>query len=100
KGSKDTAIFKKMIHIANQNEYGLRVSAWATSRFYANKFSEHIQNSGLLRINSRHVGFPPYLATHGGTGKTGGPFGELNYVWQKTTHLQGVSLTRILKRGE
>jgi acyl-CoA reductase-like NAD-dependent aldehyde dehydrogenase len=100
KSNKDMAIFKKMVHIANNNEYGLRISAWVTSPFYASRFSEQIQNSGLLRINSRHVGFPPFLATHGGTGKSGGPFGELNYVWQKTTHLQGVSLTRIKKRDE
>ena len=56
---------------------------------------EHIHNSGLLRINSRHAGFSPYIATHGGTGKSGGPYGEMNYVWEKTTHLQGVSLTRL-----
>jgi hypothetical protein len=35
-----------------------------------------------------------YLSTHGGIKKTGGPFGEMNYIWQKTTHLQGISLTR------
>ena len=97
---KDQAIFKKMVTIANGNEYGLRISAWVTSPSYLKKFAEDIQNSGLLRINSRHVGFPPYMGTHGGTGKSGGPFGELNYVWQKTTHLQGVSLKKVTKRGE
>jgi acyl-CoA reductase-like NAD-dependent aldehyde dehydrogenase len=98
KRAKDMVIFKKMVHIANHNEYGLRISAWATSPFYVNKFAEHIQNSGLLRINCRHAGFSPYLATHGGTGRTGGPYGELNYVWQKTSHLQGVSIMRTRKR--
>jgi acyl-CoA reductase-like NAD-dependent aldehyde dehydrogenase len=100
KGTKDMAIFKKMVHVANHNEYGLRVSAWASSPFYVNKFSEQIHNSGLLRINCRHAGFSPFLATHGGTRKTGGPYGELNYVWQKTSHLQGVTVTRIRKKSQ
>jgi acyl-CoA reductase-like NAD-dependent aldehyde dehydrogenase len=95
RNSKDRAIFKEMVAIANSNEYGLRTSVWVNSSFYTGKFMEQIQNSGLLRINSRHIGFSPYLATHGGTGKTGGPYGESNYIWEKTTHLQGVSLTRI-----
>lgn len=95
--SKDKAIFRAMINIANSNEYGLRISVWVTSSSYVQKFLEHIQSSGLLRINSRHVGFSPYLSTHGGTGRSGGPYGEMNYVWEKTTHLQGVSLTRMNK---
>lgn len=97
--SRDMAIFKKMVSIANNNAYGLRISVWVNSNFYIQKFMEHIQNSGLLRINSRHTGFSPFLATHGGTGKSGGPYGEMNYIWEKTTHLQGVSLTRMNKRG-
>jgi len=91
----DSIIFKSMVEVANKNMYGLRTSVWASSEFYIQKFSEHIQNSGLLRINSPHIGFSPLLATHGGTGKTGGPYGELNYIWEKTTHLQGVSLTKL-----
>ncbi len=100
KSTKDMAIFKKMVDIANSNSYGMRASVWVNSPFYVQKFMEYIQNSGLLRINSRHVGFSPYLATHGGTGKSGGPFGEMNYIWEKTTHLQGVSLTRMNKGGK
>jgi len=92
---KDKAIFKKMITTANGNEYALRNSVWVRSPFYLRRFIEGIQNSGLLRINCRHVGFPSCMASHGGTGKSGGPYGELNYVWQKTTHLQGVSVRKL-----
>ncbi len=92
--AQDMAIFKTMAGLANANEYGLRISAWVRSLFYRRQFVEHIDNSGLLRINRRHIGFSPFLATHGGTGKSGGPFGEMNYVWQKTTHLQGVTVAR------
>ncbi|MDD5730721.1 MAG: aldehyde dehydrogenase family protein [Candidatus Omnitrophica bacterium] len=94
---KDRDIFNKMINLSNLNDYGLRASVWVNSYLYIRKFMKYLDNSGLLRINSRHVGFSSYIATHGGTGKSGGPFGEMNYVWQKTTHLQGISLTR--KRG-
>lgn len=90
----DQTIFDEMIGLLNQNEYGLRTSVWVRSNLYTRKFVRHIHNSGLLRINSRHVDFSSYLSTHGGTGKTGGPYGEMNYLWQKTTHLQGISLTR------
>jgi len=94
-GASNQEIFEKMIHIAKSNEYGLRTSVWVSSDYYVRKFIRNIDNSGLLRINSRHVDFSPYLATHGGTGKTGGPFGEMNYIWQKTSHLQGISRTRL-----
>jgi len=94
KGSNDEDIFKKMMTIANSNEYGLRTSLWVKSSLYTRKFIRYIHNSGLIRINSRHVDFSLFLSTHGGTGRTGGPYGEMNYIWQKTTHLQGISLTR------
>lgn len=91
---KDEEIFNKMINLGNRNEYGLRASVWVNSYIYTRKFIKYLDNSGLLRVNSRHVDFSYYLSTHGGIRKTGGPFGEMNYVWQKTTHLQGISLTR------
>ena len=91
KKNKDPEIFQKMVEIANLNAYGLRTSIWIKSDLYTRKFVKYFHNSGLIRINSRHVDFSLYLATHGGTGRTGGPFGEMNYMWQKTSHLQGVS---------
>ena len=94
RGCSDMEIFNKMIEVTNSNEYGLRTSVWVRSSFFTRRFIRYINNTGLLRINSRHVDFSLFLATHGGTGKTGGPYGEMNYVWQKTTHLQGISLTR------
>jgi acyl-CoA reductase-like NAD-dependent aldehyde dehydrogenase len=93
--SRDIAIFTQMRDISNKNEYGLRTSAWVSSPFYIRKFMDQMHNSGMLRINCRHVGFSPYLASHGGTRKSGGPGGGMNYVWETTTHLQGVSLRRI-----
>jgi hypothetical protein len=53
-----------------------------------------LSNGGLLKINESHIAFLPILSTHGGTGWTGGPTGELNYAILKTTHLQGISRSR------
>lgn len=94
KSERDKDIFFKMINFAEKNEYGLRASVWVKSAYYTRQFMKYIDKSGLLRINSRHVEMSCYLSSHGGIGKTGGPYGEMNYVWQKTSHLQGISLTR------
>lgn len=91
-GKDDDEIFSKMVALSNFNEYGLRTSLWITSRYYTKRFINEIGNTGLFRINARHIGFSLYAATHGGTGKTGGPYGEMNYIWQKATHLQGITL--------
>jgi len=90
----DEEIFKKMADMVNSNEYGLRASLWINSSLFLRKFIRHLYNSGLLRINSKHIDFSVGLSSHGGTKKTGGPYGEMNYMWQKTTHLQGISLVR------
>lgn len=93
----DQAIFEQMTHLANVHGYGLRISIWISSAKYLRKFAKQLDNCGILRINSRHVGFSYYLSTHGGTKKSGGPLGEMNYFWQRTSHLQGVCRTRIEK---
>ena len=95
---KDDIIFEKMVDLANSEKYGLRFSVWANSNLYVKKFMNNLHKSGLLRINSRHVGFSSYTATHGGVKMSGGPFGEMNYVWQKTSTLQGVSITNLKKK--
>lgn len=89
-GSSDEDIFNKMIKFSDQNRFGLRTSVWVKSKEFLNRFIHEINNSGLVRVNVRHIGFSMFIATNGGTGQSGGPFGEMNYVWQKTSHLQGV----------
>lgn len=88
---EDESAFEKMVYFVNAHAYGLRVSLWISSVKYLRKFVKELDNSGFLRINCRHVGFSLYLSSHGGTEKSGGPFGEMNYIWQKTSHLQGVA---------
>jgi acyl-CoA reductase-like NAD-dependent aldehyde dehydrogenase len=75
----------------NSNPYGLRNSLWAGDERVIDRFVARTSNGGMLKINDSHIGFLPYLPTHGGTGLTGGAFGEANYPMLRTSHLQGVS---------
>ncbi|MFE0047991.1 aldehyde dehydrogenase family protein [Streptomyces albireticuli] len=83
-----------VIAFVNANEYGLRNSLWSGDDKVVNAFVRRVTNAGLLKVNESHIGFAPYLGTHGGTGRTGGPFGELNYPILRTSHLQGVSVAK------
>lgn len=82
----------RVFEFINNNEYGLRNSFWTSNEKTIDRVVQQVNNGGLLKINDSHIGFAPWLGTHGGTGLTGGPFGELNYPLLRTTHLQGVSI--------
>lgn len=75
------------------NEYGLRNSVWAQDPTVIEEFVSRITQGGLLKINDSHIGFLPRLPTHGGTGLTGGVFGEANFPILRTSHLQGVAIS-------
>jgi acyl-CoA reductase-like NAD-dependent aldehyde dehydrogenase len=87
----DDQLLVRAIEFLNANEYGLRNSVWTGDDRTAHRFADEVMNGGLLKVNDSHIGFISYLSTHGGTGRTGGPYGELNYVGLRTTHLQGIS---------
>jgi acyl-CoA reductase-like NAD-dependent aldehyde dehydrogenase len=89
--SPDDRLFEDMVEFINGNKYGLRNSIWTGDERIARRFADSITNGGQLRVNDSHIGFSPVLATHGGTGQTGGPYGELNYLGLRTSHLQGIS---------
>jgi acyl-CoA reductase-like NAD-dependent aldehyde dehydrogenase len=72
------------------NAYGLRNSLW-TSDPRAIRAFKAMRGGGLLKVNDSHIGFHTHMPSHGGTGLTGGPYGEANYPLLTTTHLQGVS---------
>ncbi|HEU5111027.1 MAG TPA: aldehyde dehydrogenase family protein, partial [Micromonosporaceae bacterium] len=88
----DAELLAAMIDFVNSNPYGLRNSVWATEPAVLDEFAGRITNGGLLKLNDSHIGFLPFLPTHGGTGRTGGAFGEANYPMLRSSHLQGVSL--------
>jgi acyl-CoA reductase-like NAD-dependent aldehyde dehydrogenase len=88
----DGELLDRIIDFVNENAYGLRNSLWSASDEVIDEFVRHVRNAGMLKVNDSHIGFLPYLPTHGGTGLTSGAFGEANYPILKTSHLQGVSL--------
>jgi acyl-CoA reductase-like NAD-dependent aldehyde dehydrogenase len=88
----DDVLLDRMIDYVNGNPYGLRNSLWAGDSDVIDAVVRRVRNGGLLKVNDSHIGFLPFLPTHGGTGRTGGTFGEANYPMLRTTHLQGVSI--------
>ncbi len=93
-GDATSDLLEQALRFMNANLYGLRNSLWATDEHVIETFVRGLSNGGLLKINDSHVGFVPILATHGGTGRTGGPTGELSYAILRTTHQQGISRAR------
>lgn len=89
----DAQLVNRCIDFVNSNDYGLRNSLWARDESVIDAFVRRVSNGGLLKVNDSHIGFLPYLPTHGGTGLTGGVHGEGNYPILKTSHLQGVSIS-------
>ncbi|HEY1572013.1 MAG TPA: aldehyde dehydrogenase [Pseudonocardiaceae bacterium] len=90
----DDELLDKAIDFVNDNAYGLRNSLWSRSDSVIDEFVTNVRNGGVLKVNDSHIGFLPYLPTHGGTGLTSGAFGEANYPILKTSHIQGVSISR------
>jgi acyl-CoA reductase-like NAD-dependent aldehyde dehydrogenase len=91
---KDHEIYDQMVHLLEQSADGLRASVWVRSPYYLRKFIEDLNQSGAVRFNSRYTDSFPYLFAHG-MGQLGGLFEEMNQVWQKTSHLQWISITRL-----
>ncbi|MGZ3146559.1 aldehyde dehydrogenase family protein [Lentzea chajnantorensis] len=90
--ASDEVLLDRFVDFVNSNRYGLRNSVWANDPEVVERFVDRINGGGLLKVNDSHIGFLPYLPTHGGTGLTGGVFGEANYPILRTSHLQGVSI--------
>lgn len=84
-------LLDRVVGHVNANRYGLRNSLWATDEAVIDRFLARTRNGGVLKVNDSHLGFVPHLPTHGGTGLTGGAFGEANYPALRTSHLQGIS---------
>ncbi|WP_043809565.1 aldehyde dehydrogenase family protein [Rhodococcus triatomae] len=89
----DDELLDAMIAFVNSNRYGLRNSLWAGNDQTVDRFVTAVVNAGLLKVNESHIAFSAPLPSHGGTGVTGGVFGEANYPILRTTHLQGVAIS-------
>lgn len=100
---EDDTLLERLINFLNSNPYGLRNSLWTRDQHVIDTFVRQVTTGGLLKVNDSHIGFVPFLGSHGGTGLSGGPYGELHYPIFRTSHLQGVSFgarSRNLERGQ
>lgn len=88
----DETLFDAFLDFVNTNLYGLRNSLWAQDQSVIDRFVAETVKGGLLKVNDSHIAFTSPLPSHGGTGLTGGAFGEANFPVLRTTHLQGVSV--------
>ncbi|MEU7479861.1 aldehyde dehydrogenase [Lentzea sp. NPDC042327] len=87
-------LFDEIVRFVNANRYGLRNSFWVQDESLVAEVAAGVTSGGVVNINDSHSAFRPFLPTHGGTGLTGGVFGEANYLMLRTTHLQGVNINR------
>ncbi|MFI6644543.1 aldehyde dehydrogenase family protein [Streptomyces sp. NPDC050504] len=88
----DETLLDGFVDFVNTNLYGLRNSLWAGDEQVIDRFVAETVKGGLLKVNDSHIAFTAPLPSHGGTGLTGGAFGEANYPVLRTTHVQGVSI--------
>ncbi|MGW0246338.1 aldehyde dehydrogenase family protein [Nocardia goodfellowii] len=88
----DATLLEAFVEFVDTNLYGLRNSLWARDQAVIDRYLDHVSNGGLLKVNDSHIAFSAPLPSHGGTGRTGGVFGEANYPVLRTTHVQGVSI--------
>jgi acyl-CoA reductase-like NAD-dependent aldehyde dehydrogenase len=97
----DHELLAKMVQFMQDNPYGLRNSLWALDPAVIDTFCGGLRNGGILKVNDSHVGFAPHLPTHGGTGLTGGPYGDLSHIAARTSRLQGISIaTGVMPRQD
>ncbi|MFG7944796.1 aldehyde dehydrogenase family protein [Streptomyces cacaoi] len=88
----DEKLFSSVLDFLGANRYGLRNSLWARDPHIIDRFCSELSVGGLLKVNDSHIGTVAPLPAHGGTGLSGGPFGESNLPVVSTTHLQGISV--------
>lgn len=93
-GRTDEDLLDEVLAFVNSNAYGLRNSLWSRGERTIARYLDTVTNGGNLKINDSHGNFLPFLPNQGGTGLTGGAFGEASHPMLRTTHLQAVSIGR------
>ncbi|MEU9085717.1 aldehyde dehydrogenase family protein [Streptomyces sp. NPDC048357] len=94
------AVLDEAIAFLNANRYGLRNSLWTRDEAVVERFCAEVVNGGMLKVNDSHIGCLPVLPYNGGTGATGGVFGEANQPAVRTTHLQSIAVATALSPRE
>ncbi len=96
----DRAALRAMARVVEESPFGLRASLWTESPDVIGAFARTVSNTGLLILNGDHSQCPAYASPWGGTGRSGGPWGESHFFWEKTSHLQVISCTHLTAEQE
>lgn len=86
----EDALLAECLDFMNANEYGLRNSVHCAAGQVVDEVLRSLHNGGIVKINDSHVATTTGAPTWGGTGLTGGPYGQTNIPALATTRLQTV----------
>jgi acyl-CoA reductase-like NAD-dependent aldehyde dehydrogenase len=93
----DDVVRAQMLELARRSPFGLRASLWARDPDVIAELARGLDGVGLVVINRDHAHAPEYVSPWGGPGRSGGPFGESHFFWEKTSHLQAIACNRLSK---
>ncbi|HEX3614174.1 MAG TPA: aldehyde dehydrogenase family protein [Sporichthyaceae bacterium] len=96
----DERLLRDCVDFMNRNRYGLRNSVWTQDPETIELICARLNNGGILKVNDSHIGQVVGLPTHGGTGRSGGPFGEAHFPILRTSHLQAISIATAVEPRE
>lgn len=88
--NSDEVLLAECLKFMNANNYGLRNSVHSSSDQVVDEVLRSLSNGGIIKINDSHVATTAGTPTWGGTGLTGGPYGETNIPALATTRMQTV----------
>ena len=86
----DDDLLAASIAFMNHNAFGLRNSIHASDESVIRYALSALTNGGIVKVNDSHITTAPGAPSWGGTGYSGGPYGEANIPALSTTHLQAV----------
>lgn len=91
----DDHITEQMLHIIGESPFGLRASVWAQDPAVLARFAQALDSVGLVIFNGDHARSPDFASPWGGPKRSGGPYGESHFFWEKTSRLQALSLSTL-----
>ncbi|MEZ4451958.1 MAG: aldehyde dehydrogenase family protein [Nannocystaceae bacterium] len=95
----DDSICAQMCALLRESPFGLRASVWSESPRILEAFTRELGDVGLLLFNDEHSRAPLFASPWGGRKRSGGPYGESHFFWQKTSHLQAIGCNTLSDRA-
>lgn len=92
---EDEVALDHMIDLAGQSPFGLRASVWARDPEVIARLVAGLGGVGLVVVNRDHAKAPERVSPWGGPGRSGGPYGESHFFWEKTSRLQAIASSEL-----